>query len=185
VQYPAPGDADLAVRIQELLAPIPVRLDKRWGLDHSTWSVLRHVYPQAGIPVVQLSIDETRPASFHYEIGRRLGPLREAGVLIVGSGNLVHNLPAYARGRRAPEPYPWAVSFEERVRGLMTSVDDRPLVDYAEKLGREAILAVPTPNHYLPLLYVLGARLASDLVTFPVDGIDGGSISMLAVQFGV
>ena len=96
VQYPAPGDPDLARRVQQLLAPLPVALDSSWGFDHGTWSVLRHVYPAADIPIVQLSIDESRPPSFHYEIGRKLAPLRAEGVLIVGSGNLVHNLHAYA-----------------------------------------------------------------------------------------
>src|SRR5581483_3857133 len=99
VQYPAPGDPALARRVQQLLAPLPVTLDNSWGLDHGTWSVLRHVYPAADIPVVQLSIDETKPAVFHFEIGRRLAPLRYEGVLIVGSGNLVHNLHTYAWGR--------------------------------------------------------------------------------------
>jgi 4,5-DOPA dioxygenase extradiol len=112
VQYPAPGDPNLAARVQKLLAPVPVRRDDRWGLDHGTWSILRHVYPQADIPVVQLSIDETQPPSFHYEIGKSLAPLRDEGILILGSGNIVHNLHAYAWGRHAPEPYDWAISFE-------------------------------------------------------------------------
>src|SRR4029077_10041909 len=107
-----PGDPELARRVQTLLAPLPVSLDNSWGLDHGTWSVLTHVYPAADIPVVQLSIDATRPPSFHYEIGRRLAPLRAEGVLIVGSGNLVHNLRAYAWDRPMPEPYDWAVRFE-------------------------------------------------------------------------
>src|SRR5512144_599836 len=111
VQYPAPGDPELAMRVQKLLAPIPVRLDQRWGLDHGTWSVLCHVYPQADIPIVQLSIDETQPAEFHHDIGKRLAELRAEGVLIIGSGNLVHNLHAYAWGRHAPEPYEWATRF--------------------------------------------------------------------------
>ena len=104
VQYPAPGDPELARRVQTLLSPLPVALDDSWGLDHGTWSVLRHVYPHADVPIVQLSIDETRPASFHYDIGRRLAPLRAEGVLIVGSGNLVHNLHAYAWGAASPIP---------------------------------------------------------------------------------
>ncbi len=184
VQYPVPGDPDLALRVQSLLAPLPVHRDEHWGLDHGTWSVLRHVYPQADVPVVQLSIDETQPAAFHYQIGQRLAPLREEGVLIVGSGNLIHNLHAYAWGRHQPEPYAWAVSFEQRVREMLLSGEANPLVDYEEKLGREAILAVPTPDHYLPLLYVLGTRMRSDPATFPVEGIDGGSISMLSVRLG-
>jgi 4,5-DOPA dioxygenase extradiol len=183
VQYPAPGDPQLAARLKSLLAPLPVELDERWGLDHGTWSVLCHVYPRADIPVVQLKIDETQPAAFHYEIGKRLAPLREEGVLIVGSGNLVHNLRAYAWGGEAIEPYPWAQEFERRVRELILGDEPPPLVDYVN-LGREALLSVPTPDHYLPLLYVLGTRSRQDRVEFPVEGIDGGSISMLAVQLG-
>ncbi len=184
LHYPAPGDPDLAARVQKLLAPTPVRRDDRWGLDHGTWSVLLHVYPQANIPVVQLSIDETQPPSFHHEIGKRLALLREEGILILGSGNLVHNLHAYAWGRHVPEPYDWAVSFESRVRELLLAGEHKPLVNYEHQLGSEAELAVPTPDHYLPLLYVAGTRTSSELVTFPVEGVDGGSVSMLAVKVG-
>jgi 4,5-DOPA dioxygenase extradiol len=183
VQYPAPGHPELARRVQALLAPIAVTLDDSWGLDHGTWSVLTHVYPAADIPVVQLSIDETRPSSFHYEIGKRLAPLRQEGVLIVGSGNLVHNPHTYAWGRHMPDPYDWAVRFETEARGLLLSGDHRPLVDY-ESLGREALLSIPTPDHYLPLLYVIATRQQDDAVSFPVEGVDGGSISMLAVRVG-
>jgi 4,5-DOPA dioxygenase extradiol len=179
-----PGDRDLAGRVQKLLEPLPVRSDERWGLDHGTWSVLRHLYPQADIPVVQLSIDGTQPASFHYETGRRLAPLREEGVLILGSGNVVHNLHAYAWGRHAPEPYDWAVSFENRVRELLVAGEYKPLVNYEHHLGSEAELAVPTPDHYLPLLYVAGTRTQTEPLTFPIEGVDGGSVSMLTVQVG-
>ena len=184
VQYPAPGGPELAARVQQLLAPLPVRFDESWGLDHGTWSVLCHVYPAADVPVVQLSIDETQPPSFHYEIGKRLAILRDEGVLIVGSGNVVHNLHAYAWGRHAVEPFDWAISFEKRVRELLLAEDARPLVEYEDRLGKEAILAVPTPDHYLPFLYVIGARTPSEAVSFPVEGVDGGSISMLAVRVG-
>ncbi|HVW87389.1 MAG TPA: 4,5-DOPA dioxygenase extradiol, partial [Bryobacteraceae bacterium] len=146
VRYPAPGDPDLARRVQKLLAPLPVELEEHWGLDHGTWSVLRHVYPEADIPVVQLSIDETRAASFHFDIGRRLAPLREEGILIAGSGNLVHNLHAYAWGRYPVQPNPWALRFETRARELLVSGEHAPLIDY-EKLGRDAMLSVPTPDH--------------------------------------
>ena len=183
VQYPAPGDPELARRVQAMLAPIRVEFDERWGLDHGTWSVLRHVYPAADIPIVQLSIDETKPANFHYEIGQRLAPLREEGILLVGSGNLVHNLHAYAWGRHAVDPFEWAVRFEQEARGWLQSGDHRPLVHY-ESLGREAQLSIPTPDHYLPLLYVIGASSAKDRLSFPVEGVDGGSISMLSVQLG-
>src|SRR5512146_662158 len=184
VKYPAPGDPDLAARIQKLLSPVPVRRDDHWGLDHGTWSVLLHVYPSADIPVVQLSIDGTQTASFHYDIGKRLAPLREEGVLILGSGNVVHNLHAYAWGRHVAEPYDWAKDFEMRIRDLLLEENYKPLLNYDTQLGSEAELAVPTPDHYLPLLYVAGTRALPDNLTFPVEGVDGGSVSMLAVQVG-
>ncbi len=183
VQYPAPGDPALARRVQKLLSPLHVTSDNSWGLDHGTWSVLRHVYPAADIPVVQLSIDENKSAAAHFEIGKRLAPLREEGVLIVGSGNLVHNLHAYAWGRHSRDPYDWAVRFESAARGMMLAGDLQPLVNY-EALGEDAALSIPTPDHYLPLLYVLACRQQDELIRFPVEGVDGGSISMLAVQFG-
>src|SRR5699024_7220888 len=123
-----------------------------WGLDHGSWSVLRHIYPDADIPIVQLSIDETQPATFHYDIGQKLAPLRGEGILILGSGNLVHNLHAYAWGRHALEPYGWAVRFEQKARQLIQAGDDQSLIDY-EALGADAALSIPTPDHYLPLLY--------------------------------
>jgi 4,5-DOPA dioxygenase extradiol len=183
VQYPAPGSLDLARRVVSLLAPVPVELDTRWGLDHGAWSVLKHVFPQADVPVVQLALDETMPGSAHLEIGRKLAALRDEGVLIVGSGNLVHNLHAYAWGRRPVQPFDWAVRFEEKARALMLAGDDESLASY-EALGTDAMLSVPTPEHFLPLLHVLGARRPGDEVTFPVEGMDGGSISMLTVQVG-
>ncbi len=183
VLYPAPGDPDLARRVQTMLAPFPVKLDNSWGLDHGTWSVLRHVYPDADVPVVQLSIDETQPPSFHFEIGRKLAPLRDEGILIVGSGNLVHNLHAYAWGRHMPDPYDWAIRFETAAKEMMIAGEYKPLIDY-EKLGREAILSIPTPDHYLPLLYVIATRQQGELITFPIEGVDGGSISMLTAQVG-
>jgi 4,5-DOPA dioxygenase extradiol len=183
VQYPAPGDPALARRIQSLLAPLPVVLDNSWGLDHGTWSVLRHVYPYANIPVVQLSIDESQSAAFHFEIGRKLASLRDEGVLIMGSGNLVHNLHAYAWGRHTPDPYDWAVRFETEARHMMLSGDVKPLIDY-ERLGPGAQLSIPTPDHYLPLLYVLATRQSIDPIHFPIEGVDGGSISMLSVKVG-
>jgi 4,5-DOPA dioxygenase extradiol len=183
VDYPAPGDPSLVPRIAELLAPLPVHADHAWGLDHGTWSVLRHVFPDADVPVVQLSIDETRPPAFHHALGQRLQPLREEGVLLVGSGNVVHNLHAYGWGRRPVEPFDWATRFEALVRDCVQRGEHAPLVDYAA-LGRDAELSVPTPEHYLPLLYVLGASMPGEAVAFPTSGTDGGSISMLSVQFG-
>ena len=183
VKYPAPGDVNLANRIKTLLKPIPVGLDREWGLDHGTWSVLCHVYPKADIPVVQLSIDERQPAAFHYELGKKLSVLREEGVLIIGSGNIVHNLHAYAWETRNVEPYDWAVRFEDQVRKLLSTRKDSLLIEYA-RLGDDAMLSVPTPDHYLPLLYIVALRRKDEPVSYPVQGFDGGSISMLAVQVG-
>ncbi len=183
VQYPAPGAPWLAQRVQSLLAPLPVVLDESWGLDHGTWSVLRHVYPQADVPVVQLSLDARQAAAFHFDLGQRLAPLRQEGVLIVGSGNLVHNLGAYAWGRTQPEPFDWAMRFESEARQRMQAGELPSLIQY-ERMGADAQLSIPTPDHYLPLLYVLGAQQRQDGITFPVEGFDGGSVSMLAVQVG-
>ena len=178
--YSAPGDPALARRLASLTGS---ELDDRWGFDHGTWSVFCHVFPSADVPIVQLSIDETQPASFHYELGKRLAPLRDEGILIAGSGNLVHNLHAYAWGRHPVEPFDWALRFEAQARALIVAGDHQPLVDY-ESLGRDAMLSAPTPDHYLPLLYVLGARGDGEPATFPVEGIDGGSVSMLTVKVG-
>ena len=183
MRYPAPGDPALARRVAEHLAPLPVEADQSWGLDHGTWSVLCHVFPQADVPVVQLSIDETRPPAFHHELGTRLRELRGEGVLIVGSGDIVHNLEAYAWSRRPAQPYDWAVRFESAVRERLIAGDHATLIDYTA-MGNDALLSVPTPEHYLPLLYVLGASIPGEPVTFPTEGIDGGSVSMLAVRCG-
>jgi 4,5-DOPA dioxygenase extradiol len=183
VAYPAPGDVQLAREVQELAQPLQVKADTEWGLDHGTWSVLCHVYPEADVPVVQLSMDERMTAADHYNIGRKLAVLRDRGVLIIGSGNIVHNLHTYAWGRHTPQPYDWAVRFEAQAREWMERAEHEPLIEY-ESLGRDAALAAPTPEHYLPLLYVLGAQQPGDSVSFPIAGVDGGSVSMLSVRVG-
>ncbi len=183
VRYSAPGSPGLAARVVELLAPVPVLMDRTWGLDHGTWSVLTHVYPDADVPIVQLSIDDSKPASWHYTIARQLAPLREEGVLILGSGNLVHNLHTYAWGKHDVEPFDWALRFESMARSAMSAGDFAPLVAY-ETLGKDAMLSAPTPDHYLPLLYVLAQRQDDEPVSFPVEGFDGGSISMLTARIG-
>ena len=183
IKYPAPGDAELANRVKELLAPVSVQLDTRWGLDHGTWSVLHHVFPEADIPVIQLSIDDTQPAEFHYETAKRLNSLRDEGVLIMGSGNLVHNLHAYAWGRQQVQPLDWAVRFEARARELLLAGEHGPLIAY-ETLGRDASMSIPTPDHYLPLLYVIAQMRDAEPISFPAEGFDGGSVSMLSVQIG-
>jgi 4,5-DOPA dioxygenase extradiol len=183
VRYGAAGDPGLARRVQSLLHPLKVTSDEAWGLDHGTWSVLMHMFPDASVPVVQLSIDETQPARFHYELGMRLRPLRDEGILILGSGDVVHNLHTYSWGRQSTAPYDWALRFEDSVRSLILTRRHEPLIDYAS-LGKDALLSVPTPEHYLPLLYVLGASTQEDAFDFPVEGMDGGSVSMLAVRAG-
>lgn len=182
-QYPASGAPELAARVQQILAPQPVELDNRWGLDHGTWSILCHVFPDADVPVVQLSIDETQPAAFHYELARRLAPLRDEGILIIGSGNVVHNLHAYAWGANPIAPLDWGVRFEQLARECVLNHNHDPLINY-ESLGRDAKLSAPTPDHYLPLLYILALQKPDEPVTFPIEGFDGGSISMLSVQIG-
>jgi len=183
INYPARGNTELAKRVIDLLAPLSVGLDTRWGLDHGTWSVLRHVFPEADVPVIQLSIDDTQPAEFHYETAKRLSSLRDEGVLIMGSGNLVHNLHAYAWGRQQVEPLDWAVRFEAQARELLLTGAHDPLIAY-ETLGRDATLSIPTPDHYLPLLYVIAQMREGEPISFPVEGFDGGSVSMLSVRIG-
>jgi len=182
VQYPAPGDPQLASRVRELLAPADVGLDESWGLDHGTWSVLKHAYPGADVPVVQLSIDGTQLPQFHYETGRRLAPLRDEGVLVAGSGNVVHNLRLMKRAGGAP--FDWAVRFNEKIRDALASRDHRALIDF-EKIGEDARLSVPTPEHYLPLLYVAGLQGKDEPMSFVVDGYDLGSVSMLTAVAGM
>jgi len=182
VRYPAPGDPQLASRVRDLLEPVEVRLDESWGLDHGTWSVLKHAYPGAEIPVVQLSIDGTQPLQFHYEIGERLAPLRDEGVLVAGSGNVVHNLRLMKRAGGAP--FDWAVRFNEKTREALASGDHRALVDF-ERFGEDARLSVPTPEHYLPLLYVAALQREDEEMSFAVDGYELGSLSMLTAVAGM
>ncbi len=183
IQYPAPGDPDLAARVRELLAPLEVQLDQSWGLDHGTWSVLAHAFPDASIPVVQLSMDGTKPARFHYELGQRLAPLRGEGVLIVGSGNVVHNLMLMQRREGAPA-YAWARRFNEQVRAALSSRNHQALIEF-ERLGEDARLSVPTPEHYLPLLYIAGLQAKDETMAFAVDGYEAGSLGMLSAAAGM
>jgi 4,5-DOPA dioxygenase extradiol len=183
-RYPAPGSPELAEQLVRQLAPIPVRLDHEWGFDHGSWGVLIKMYPQADIPVVQLSIDSTKPPAWHYELGQKLAALRDEGVMIVASGNVVHNL-RKVRWDGGDEVYPWASSFEQFVRDNLAAEGDaasHPLVNFMQHPG--AALSNPTPEHYLPLLYVLGSRQKGEAITIPVDGIEMGAISMLSVQVG-
>ena len=183
VQYPAAGSPELAERVTDLLGVDVTRDTTGWGLDHGTWSVLCHVYPNADVPVVQLSIEETQPPQWHFQLAQRLRPLRDEDVLIIGSGNLVHNLHAYAWGDTAREPFDWALQFEQTARDLISTGDFTPLANY-EQMGKDALLSAPTPEHFLPLLYVLAQHDTGDDVTFPVEGFDGGAVSMLSVKIG-
>jgi 4,5-DOPA dioxygenase extradiol len=182
MRYPAPGDPVLATRVKDLLSPLDVGLDMSWGLDHGTWSVLTHVYPDADIPVVQLAIDAKQPAEFHYRLGARLGALRDAGVLILGSGNVVHNLRAIDWRPDAPG-YDWAQRFDATVGDCLERNDHAALIAY-ENFGSDGRLSVPTPEHYLPLLYVIGLQQAGESVSFPTEGTQNGSISMRSVLIG-
>ena len=179
--YPAPGDPDLARRTADLLQPRRVALDQAWGLDHGTWSVLLKAFPAADVPVVQLSVDALMSPQEHFEVAQALRPLRDEGVLIMATGNIVHNLERSIRS--GPDvPYDWAVRFDERVGDLLLAHRWADLVDY-EHIA-EADLAVPTPDHYLPLLYALGASDDDDKVSFPTLGITRGSMSMRSVLLG-
>jgi 4,5-DOPA dioxygenase extradiol len=177
--YPAPGAPELATRVQQLLDPTPVRGDLEWGLDHGVWSVLAHVYPQADVPVAQLRLDATLSAQAHYDLGRKLTALRDEGVLIFATGNVVHDL-RRLRWENNAEPYPWAREFNTQLRQSIAAADHRFAIDY-EQAGPAARASIPTPEHYLPLLYVLGASRADDGISFPVDGLEMASISMLSV----
>jgi len=184
VQYPAPGDPALAARVAALLAPTPVALDQEgWGLDHGTWSVLCKIYPQADVPVVQLSLNAALSPAEHFEIGRRLRPLRDEDILIVGTGNIVHNLRTMDWNNPGIAPYPWAQRFNDYIkRGIALNQPDSA-VNFAA-LGQDAALSVPSPDHYWPLLYVLGARYDEDDVVFKPDHIEHGSLGMTSVMLG-
>lgn len=185
VEYPAPGNVDLAKRVQALLAGEDVSLNSDWGIDHGTWSVLRWMYPDADVPVIQLSIDRRLDVRRHYELGRSLAPLREDGILIFGTGNVVHNLrDAFGRMRRDSHDTPeWARSFDHEVEQRLGERDTEGLVSTwpTSELARQAH---PTPDHWLPLVYAYAASDSRDPVAFPTTGFDWGSISMRNVVFG-
>ncbi|MGX9278262.1 4,5-DOPA-extradiol-dioxygenase [Pantoea ananatis] len=182
-RYPAPGSPELANEIVEILSPVPVHQDHAWGFDHGSWGVLIKMYPEADIPVVQLSIDSGKPAAWHFEIGQKLSALRDRGVMIVASGNVVHNLRKVLWG--GGNAYDWATGFNNYVRDNLAvdaGADSHPLVNFMQH--PDAALSNPTPEHFLPLLYVLGSRQPGEAVTVPVEGMEMGAISMLSVQVG-
>jgi len=178
MQYPAPGSPLLAARVADLTGAVTTT---RWGLDHGTWSVLAHVWPEADVPVVQLSLDRRLTPREHFDLARRLAPLRDEGVVVAGSGDFVHNLGAWKRD--GGDPYGWATGFNEAVKAALVRGDSDALVDWVG-LAEDAQLSVPTDEHFLPLLYVAAQRRADDDVSFFNDVIDGGSISMTGVRIG-
>lgn len=185
VQYPAPGNPVLAKETADLLHSAHVELDHDWGLDHGTWTVVRHMYPEANIPVLQLSIDYTKGPQYHYDLAKELHSLRKKGVLIIGSGNMVHNLRMAAWNRLNDEEYgyDWALQMNDKFKELIANGDYTSLINY-QTIGEEARLAVPTPEHYLPLMYTLGLKGSQDNISFFNDKTVAGSLTMTSVKLG-
>ena len=185
VQYPAPGSPELATEIQKLITNPAVELDHDWGLDHGTWSVVKHMYPNADIPVLQLSIDYYKPAAYHYELAKQLLSLRKKGVLIIGSGNMVHNLRMVAWDKlNEPEyGFDWALEMNDVFKNKILNGFHKELIQY-EKLHKAATLAIPTPDHYYPLLYILALQTDNDKVEFFNDKAIGGSLTMTSIKIG-
>ena len=180
MHYRAPGNPDLANEIAETLVDQHVQLDHKWGLDHGAWCVLNSMYPDADIPVIQFSIDYRRPSQYHYELAKHLKFLRKKGVLILCSGNIVHNLRMIDFS--TDKGFEWAIEFDQKVVDHIDRHDHQGLIDYAT-LGTSALMSVPTPDHYYPLLYALGLRDTKDELSYPVSGFPFGSTSMRAVLF--
>nr|WP_314738904.1 4,5-DOPA dioxygenase extradiol [uncultured Haemophilus sp.] len=185
VQYPAKGSPELAEKVRSLLVPEWVEMNPTRGFDHGAWAVLKHLYPDADVPVVQLSLNRLQPAEWHFELAKKLAPLRDEGVLIIGSGNIVHNLRAisWEHVNQIGTGYGWAFKFREEINQAIDEKNDDLLVHY-EQLGENAELAVPTPDHYLPLLYVMALREPQDEITFFNDNLMAGSLSMTSVLVG-
>ena len=184
VQYPAPGDPILAAETAKLITSTHVELDHDWGLDHGTWTIVRHMYPDADIPVLQMSIDYNQPAQYHYDLAKELNSLRKKGVLIIGSGNMVHNLRMIAWDKlNEPYGFDWALEMNELFKKKIEENDHTALIQY-EKLHSAAKLAIPTPDHYYPLIYTLGLKDSNETVTFFNDQPMAGSLTMTSVKFG-
>jgi 4,5-DOPA dioxygenase extradiol len=185
VQYNAPGNPELAKETASIIKSTAVELDHDWGLDHGAWTIVRHMYPEANIPVLQLSIDYTKGPQYHYELAKELTSLRKKGVLIMGSGNMVHNLRMVAWDKiNEPEyGYDWAKQINTTFKELIGNGSHDKLIKY-EQLGKEAALAIPTPEHYWPLLYTLGLKGTKDDVSFFNDKVVGGSLTMTSVLIG-
>lgn len=184
VQYPVPGNRQLAQETKDLIKSTNVGLNHDWGLDHGSWTVVRRMYPDATIPVLQLSIDYSKPASYHYNLAKELSALRKKGVLIIGSGNMIHNLGmiAWDKLEQPGYGYDWAIEMHELFRKKITDGDHNALINY-ESLGKSARLAIPTPDHYYPLMYILGLQGKNETPTFFNDRLVGGSLNMTSVRF--
>ena len=178
--YSAPGSPELAQRVRDLVGAQAVGLDQTWGLDHGAWSVLARLFPQADVPVVQLSLDVRKSPQEHYNLGKQLASLRDENILLLGSGNIVHNLRMI---NWEGEPYDWAVAFDEKMSGWILANDHEPIIHY-EKGGRDAALAINSAEHYKPLLYILGAQGAQEPLSFFADKVAYGSLSMRSVKIG-
>jgi 4,5-DOPA dioxygenase extradiol len=189
ITYPSPGAPEEADFVRRAVRGAPVGCDLEWGLDHASWAVLKHLYPAADVPVFELSLDYSaddrhpKPLSYHYELARELSGLRSRGVLVIGSGNIVHNLARIDFGDMDAKPYPWAVEFDERVKESLLAGRHRDLVEYRD-LAQSAPLAVPTLDHYLPMLYVLALQEEGEPLVFTHEGIQNASISMRCFQIG-
>ncbi|UOE41674.1 4,5-DOPA dioxygenase extradiol [Chryseobacterium suipulveris] len=185
VQYPAPGNPELAKETAELLLPISVEEDFSWGLDHGAWSVIKHLYPNADIPVIELSIDYRKPTQYHFELAAQLQKLREKGVLIIGSGNIVHNLRMidWRNINTVGSGWDWAIEAREKTNNWILDGDFRKIIDYQNQ-GTALQYAVPTPDHFLPLIYSLGLKEKSEEITLFNDELIGGSLSMTSLKIG-
>jgi 4,5-DOPA dioxygenase extradiol len=183
VQYPAKGSMPLAIETKQLLLPTEVELDEHWGLDHGAWSVIKHLYPEANVPVIQLSIDYTKPGQYHFELAQKLSVLRHKGILIVGSGNIVHNLRLvdFQNFEKDNYGYDWAIEARATINDYLTDGNFQPLIDF-EKQNSAFQLAIPTPEHYLPLIYTLGLKVKSEELSLFNDKLLGGSLSMTSVK---
>ncbi|MAB37546.1 MAG: 4,5-DOPA dioxygenase extradiol [Aequorivita sp.] len=184
VQYPAPGSPQLAKQTKAIITKTNVGLDDKWGLDHGAWSVIKHLYPHADIPVIQMSIDYTQPAKYHYELAKELNSLRTKGVLIVGSGNMVHNL-RMVSWKRLNEvyAYDWTIEANEKMKDFIVSEDHKSLIDFKSQ-GKAFELAIPTPEHYMPLIYTLALKTKNEEITIFNDKPVGGSLTMTSVKIG-
>ncbi len=184
VQYPAPGSPELATETKKIITQTEVELDHHWGLDHGAWSVIKHMYPEANVPVIQMSLDYTKSPQYHYELAQQLESLRHKGVLIVGSGNVVHNLRRVAWNKlNETYAWDWAQEANEQMKAFILDQNHDALIQYG-KQGSSFALSIPTPEHYLPLLYILALRDKNEPVTLFNDQTVGGSISMMSLHIG-